>query len=494
MKTCPVCGETYSERIDFCFGDGAVLKLMPSAMDAPAPRASSGGVSALAPPSAPRRSLPPPDASPVVERSVVPSVTDAPRPPAAPAIEEEEDTLSTTPPPVRREGGRAAAPKPDDGEGLLTEPPPRRESNPPPPAPADAPDEEDAFFTSGSVASPSADHAEPDTPRRRRSFIPWGGLVAAAGTALLFGVFSGKNDTAREAAASAATAAPVAAVVAPEMVPEPAEDPTEPAQQEVREEAPGGEAEADSSREGPESVEFDDAAAAVGVDVGEPAVERAEGVSTGGGDVAPVTPAPRPMPRRPVAPAPRPQTVQVQSGGSLPTTTTSKPPSKTITVTPPAPGAVAPAASSPWDAPTAATPVGRTTFTSDPAGASVRIDGKVRGRTPLTIELEHGTYDIELTLDGYRTYSRSVTIASDSPKFPARLDPLVRTGNVLVVAEGWEGAQLYVDGRVRGRVPTQVSLEEGTHTFVLKLGDQARTSQRMVRLAASGVTRVDLSN
>ena len=42
MKTCPLCSETYSERIDFCFRDGTVLVLMPSALDAPVPRLAAG--------------------------------------------------------------------------------------------------------------------------------------------------------------------------------------------------------------------------------------------------------------------------------------------------------------------------------------------------------------------------------------------------------------------------------------------------------------------
>ncbi len=46
MKTCPVCGETYSERIDFCFEEGAELFLLQSAMDAPMPRLMSARVSA----------------------------------------------------------------------------------------------------------------------------------------------------------------------------------------------------------------------------------------------------------------------------------------------------------------------------------------------------------------------------------------------------------------------------------------------------------------
>ena len=154
----------------------------------------------------------------------------------------------------------------------------------------------------------------------------------------------------------------------------------------------------------------------------------------------------------------------------------------------------APAASggSPWDAPTPARKEGTALFTSDPSGATVRLDGRARGRTPLELELEYGTYQLELELPGHKREGRSITVASERPKFPAQLDPLVTTGNVLVTADGWEGALLFVDGKERGRVPTQVLLQEGMHTFVLKRGDTAKTSQRRVRLAESGVTRLAL--
>ncbi len=53
---------------------------------------------------------------------------------------------------------------------------------------------------------------------------------------------------------------------------------------------------------------------------------------------------------------------------------------------------------------------------SKPAGAEVRIDGSLRGKSPLTVEkLPMGKrVDVELTLNGYQTTKRTVTIGSGS--------------------------------------------------------------------------------
>jgi len=48
---------------------------------------------------------------------------------------------------------------------------------------------------------------------------------------------------------------------------------------------------------------------------------------------------------------------------------------------------------------------------SDPLGAEVRVDGKVRGATPFHIVLAPGEYDLMLVRSGYATVTRAVTLA-----------------------------------------------------------------------------------
>jgi hypothetical protein len=51
---------------------------------------------------------------------------------------------------------------------------------------------------------------------------------------------------------------------------------------------------------------------------------------------------------------------------------------------------------------------------STPSGASVAVNGAARGTTPLTLGLSPGTYTVLVTLDGYRDYTATVTLAEGS--------------------------------------------------------------------------------
>jgi hypothetical protein len=62
---------------------------------------------------------------------------------------------------------------------------------------------------------------------------------------------------------------------------------------------------------------------------------------------------------------------------------------------------------------TTAPPSGGIAITSSPSGAAVAINGVPKGTTPLTVRpLATGSYDLVLTLDGYRDYTATVTIGT----------------------------------------------------------------------------------
>lgn len=82
---------------------------------------------------------------------------------------------------------------------------------------------------------------------------------------------------------------------------------------------------------------------------------------------------------------------------------------------------------------------GTTVFiTSEPSGATVTVDGRVRGTTPLELsDLSLGRHELLLTREGYREYSTSFTIST-------------QTGTVVVTSDP-VGAEIFVDGQSRGR-------------------------------------------
>ncbi|MBW2254876.1 MAG: PEGA domain-containing protein, partial [Deltaproteobacteria bacterium] len=151
-------------------------------------------------------------------------------------------------------------------------------------------------------------------------------------------------------------------------------------------------------------------------------------------------------------------------------------------------------------------------ITSDPAGAEVIMDGDPIGVTPLQKDVLYGPHAFELRLDGYETASRSVPVDSpelrldgyetasrsvpvDSPETPVSfaLAALARSGAVIVVLEGWDGATLYVDGEKAGVLPARIQVTEGSHDFKVESPSGTQSVTRDVVLSDGGVTIVNLS-
>lgn len=99
---------------------------------------------------------------------------------------------------------------------------------------------------------------------------------------------------------------------------------------------------------------------------------------------------------------------------------------------------------------------------SSPTGAEAYVNGTLRGRTPLRLALDEGTYRVELRAPGYEPYQATVRVERGrETRLAATLRP-IRTGELVLEARP-EGAEVYLDGRLAGRAPLRVSLEAGLH-------------------------------
>ncbi|MEX2382447.1 MAG: PEGA domain-containing protein [Opitutales bacterium] len=101
---------------------------------------------------------------------------------------------------------------------------------------------------------------------------------------------------------------------------------------------------------------------------------------------------------------------------------------------------------------------------STPPGATVFVDGRNEGVTPLSIDrIAQGARDISLQLPGHKPYRRNVVIqAADTSRVDIDLVPI--PGSLRVVAIP-RGSRVYINGEFEGEAP--VDLEEiapGTHT------------------------------
>jgi serine/threonine protein kinase len=117
---------------------------------------------------------------------------------------------------------------------------------------------------------------------------------------------------------------------------------------------------------------------------------------------------------------------------------------------------------------------------SQPAGAEVVIDGRVRGVTPLNLSLPPGPHSMELRAAGGQAKLVPITIQRDTQQSHyVQLDTAAAVGHLVIRSEP-AGARVVVDGVARGVTPATVgNLTPGQHEVVLEsdLGRVTETVQ-----------------
>jgi hypothetical protein len=180
----------------------------------------------------------------------------------------------------------------------------------------------------------------------------------------------------------------------------------------------------------------------------------------------------------------------------------------------PAPRPEAPAP--PRPAASAAATTGTLDVRSTPSGAGVTLDGRWRGRTPLTVaDLKFGTYTVRIVQPGFATAREDVALSSATPSRalsfrlqrsapppsatrPAARDSATRkpaaaesySGSIYVDSRP-RGARVLVDGKLMGTTPVRIpEIPVGSHVVRLQLEDHRdwSTSTRVTAAQESRVT------
>jgi hypothetical protein len=125
----------------------------------------------------------------------------------------------------------------------------------------------------------------------------------------------------------------------------------------------------------------------------------------------------------------------------------------------------------PWGAAdsTVIATAGSLSITSTPSGATIWIDQKKRGITPLRVELPFNTYSVRAELAGHKTQNIVVPIKSSDPSpIPFSMQALPKIGKIQISSQVHNGKTLTMDGSAEGTLPLQIrEVEEGTHTFIV---------------------------
>ncbi len=138
-------------------------------------------------------------------------------------------------------------------------------------------------------------------------------------------------------------------------------------------------------------------------------------------------------------------------------------------------------------------PVTRLEILTRPPGAAVKLNGKELGTTPFLSDQRSGTHRVALSLEGYTTEERVIRAQGERTELVVDLVPESAEGLFLVVAQGWEGASLWVDGRPTATLPARVRLPGGTHDFTVEIGGQRAEIRKVLVPSTQGVVTVDLA-
>ena len=113
--------------------------------------------------------------------------------------------------------------------------------------------------------------------------------------------------------------------------------------------------------------------------------------------------------------------------------------------------------------------LGTLSVQTNPAGATVVIDGQQRGMTPINLQLKPGRHVVELVTDGdVRSIPVMITPGGQVSQFIEIPRATSALGELQIRTEP-AGAQVTVDGRVLGKSPlTAEGLTPGQHTVVLE--------------------------
>ncbi len=111
------------------------------------------------------------------------------------------------------------------------------------------------------------------------------------------------------------------------------------------------------------------------------------------------------------------------------------------------------------------------TITTRPSGASVKIDGELKGKTPIKdLKIDVGSYSMVIEKEGYSSIQETVEVKEGKKVEMVRALPII-AGCISVKTEP-EGCHIYVDDKLYGVTPREIDeIKIGTHRVTLSHKD-----------------------
>lgn len=115
--------------------------------------------------------------------------------------------------------------------------------------------------------------------------------------------------------------------------------------------------------------------------------------------------------------------------------------------------------------------IGFLSFDVSEADASVFVDGREIGKSPLTtsIRVSGGRHQIRIYKEAFAPFEKPLDVAAGAVvKVTAKLSPLARGGKLRVTEQGGSKVKVFVDGVQTGTTPWEGLVAEGKHTVTLQ--------------------------
>ncbi len=148
--------------------------------------------------------------------------------------------------------------------------------------------------------------------------------------------------------------------------------------------------------------------------------------------------------------------------------------------------------------------IGAIEVSSDPAGASLSLDGHYMGLTPVSgsydlTSVTPGLHTIQLTLDDYQTFTQTVKVTPgrivtlNAQLSPIPPGPVKDTTGQIVVTSSPAGANVFLDDDFRGISPlTLADIPDGSHIVKVRMDGYTDQTQ-VVTVTGTAVTQVIVS-
>jgi hypothetical protein len=138
---------------------------------------------------------------------------------------------------------------------------------------------------------------------------------------------------------------------------------------------------------------------------------------------------------------------------------------------------------------------GTLAISTEPAGATLIVDGKEAGSSPKSVSVPAGNHTVAARLSGYTPLEKPVTVQSGGTATVSLALAKIEPPRIRVVTDP-PGARVSVGGQLRGTTPLDASpltveVAEGSHTVIASL-EGYMSAQQTARATVGEVTTVSL--